>query len=71
MSDPTPETMFRLTMRNPVITPVFIICNAYESGIGHGLQRDQAANPYTPGTAEYEAYDIGYEQGAYRALRRD
>jgi hypothetical protein len=54
-----------------VISPVFIVCNAYESGVGHGLQRDGAVNPYTPLTNEWEAYAIGYDEGAKRVARRD
>ena len=41
---------------------VFRICDAYESGLGHGLKCDGAANPYTH-AAEREAYDIGYQRG--------
>lgn len=40
----------------------FRICDAYESGLGHGLKCDGAVNPYTHG-AEREAYDIGYRRG--------
>ena len=41
---------------------VFRICDAYESGLGHGLKCDGTANPYAH-AAEREAYDIGYRQG--------
>jgi hypothetical protein len=50
-----------------VITPVFELCNAYESGFGHGLQKDDAVSPYPPRTQKAEAYQIGYEEGARRA----
>lgn len=46
---------------------VFAICDAYESGIGHGLKRDGLANPYKLGSHEHRAYDIGYEEGAKRS----
>ena len=46
-----------------VITPVFVICNAYESGYGHGMQADKLLNPYSLGSNEYEAYSIGYSEG--------
>jgi len=45
------------------ISKVYIICNAYESGVGHGLQGDNLPNPYDPLSDEYEAYDIGYKEG--------
>lgn len=53
-----------------VITRVFIICNAYESGYGHGLERDELPNPYSEGSEEHEAYAIGYNAGATAAARR-
>lgn len=52
--------------RPSTITPVFVICNAYESGFGHGLEDDKLVNPYTEGTNEREAYDIGYDEGKSR-----
>lgn len=42
------------------------ICNAYESGVGHGVKADQCINPHPKGSEEYEAYDIGYEEGYER-----
>jgi hypothetical protein len=42
------------------ITRVVILCNAYESGFGHGLQGDGLPNPYTRGSEEWEAYQEGY-----------
>lgn len=49
------------------ITEVYMICNAYESGIGHGLQRDGVCNPKNPGSKEYEAWKIGYAEGIDRS----
>jgi hypothetical protein len=40
-----------------------MICNAYESGVGHGFQHDRLPNPFREGTDECEAYDIGYGEG--------
>lgn len=45
------------------ISKVFMICNAYESGVGHGLQDDKLCNPFPKDTDEHEAYDIGVEEG--------
>jgi len=48
---------------------IFGICDAYESGIGHGLQQDGLDLSRTPhGDPEHgEAYQIGYELGVERA----
>jgi hypothetical protein len=48
------------------ITEVFEICNAYESGFGHGYQMDNLINPFKPDSKLYEAYDIGYQEGEER-----
>ncbi len=44
---------------------VFMICNSYESGFGHGLANDGLDLSKTPhGDPEQgEAYQIGYEAG--------
>lgn len=44
---------------------VFMICNSYESGFGHGLANDGLDLSKTPhGDPEHgEAYQIGYEAG--------
>lgn len=52
------------------ISEVFMICDAYESGMGHGLQRDGLPNPYTPLGTLWEAYAIGYDLGSERAARK-
>ena len=50
-----------------MVSKVYMICNAYESGYGHGLDgKDDYCNPYKEGTEEYEAYAIGRDQGAER-----
>lgn len=52
-----------------VITPVFMICVAYESGFGHGRDHDNLPNPYSEGTEEHEAYKVGYDEGYDRRWR--
>ena len=44
---------------------VFMICNAYESGFGHGLANDGLDRSKTPHSDPElgEAYQLGYEQG--------
>jgi len=45
------------------------ICVAYESGVGFGAAPGdlQRLNPFMPGTDEFEAWAIGYGEGAKRA----
>lgn len=38
------------------------ICEAYESGFGHGLKKDGLDNPYFTPVLKH-AYDYGYERG--------
>jgi len=45
------------------VSEVFIICNAYESGVGNGYRSTGAINPYGKNTNEHEAYELGYMQG--------
>lgn len=50
-----------------MVSKVYMICNAYESGYGHGLDgKDDYPNPYSEGTEEHEAYAIGRREGAQR-----
>lgn len=53
-----------------MISEVFMICDAYESGIGHGLQRDGLINPYDKMSKLHEAYKIGYELGVQRTAQQ-
>jgi hypothetical protein len=49
---------------------IFAICDAYESGIGHGLQRDGHKSGAIFGNPEHgEAYEIGYAEGEQRATK--
>jgi len=50
-----------------VITDVFMVCNAYESGVGQGMKRSGYKNPYQPGSDEHEAWKIGYDFGVERS----
>lgn len=45
------------------ITKVFMICNAYESGYGHGFNADGKDGSYYSDPDLNEAYKYGYEQG--------
>lgn len=50
-----------------MVSKVYMICNAYESGYGHGLDgKDDYCNPFKEGTDEFEAYAIGRVEGAER-----
>ena len=46
-----------------MVSDVYIICMAYESGVGHGFQNDNLINPYKEGTDPYEAYEYGVAEG--------
>lgn len=50
---------------------VFMICNSYESGYGHGLANDGLDLSKTPHAdpEQGEAYQIGYEEGCAAARR--
>ena len=53
---------------------IYMLCNAYESGVGHGLQQDghDSKNGTLYASKDLnEAYQIGYEFGVVRALRRE
>jgi hypothetical protein len=50
-----------------MVSKVYMICNAYESGYGHGLDgQDDYCNPYKESTDEHEAYAIGRDEGSKR-----
>lgn len=55
--------------RNPV--DVFVICDAYESGIGHGLQNDglKYGRSYFASKEAADAYELGYEKGQENAAK--
>jgi len=47
---------------------VFKICDAYESGYGHGQKDDKLPNPYRVDSDEFYAYNIGYELGREKQI---
>lgn len=48
-----------------MVSKVYMICNAYESGYGHGLDgKDDYCNPFKEGTDEREAYAVGRDAGS-------
>lgn len=49
------------------VSKVFMICNAYESGYGHGLNMDGKNGKYFSDPEHNEAYQIGYKEGFERA----
>ena len=55
------------------ISKVFMICNAYESGVGHGHQMDGLANPFDSKISPecHEAYEIGYQFGVNSKTKED
>lgn len=53
---------------------VYVICNAYESGVGHGWQNDghdNADNSLYDDAELNEAYQIGYKEGNERFHNQD
>lgn len=44
-----------------LIDNVFSICNAYESGYGHGYDKRGLPNPWETGSDEYLAWGYGYD----------
>lgn len=51
---------------------VFMICVAYEQGMGSGLQRNGVSNPYAKAAAEeHEAWSVGYSEGEDIANRAE
>lgn len=51
------------------ISEVFMICDAYENGIGQGLEGSQYLNPYDSISKLHEAYKIGFDLGVERTAR--
>ena len=46
-----------------MVSKTYEICNAYESGYGHGYQRDGKNGDYFTDDKLNEAYKIGYDAG--------
>lgn len=54
------------------VSRVFEICNAYESGVGHGVQRDEHTGEGIFNDSELtEAYKLGYGEGSQQAVKAD
>lgn len=49
------------------VSKVFEICNAYESGVGHGVEKDGKSEPPFSDKDLNEAYVIGYGAGTEMA----
>lgn len=47
---------------------VFEICNAYESGFGHGYDNDDRYGDFYADPDLNEAYKIGYQEGMSRCV---
>lgn len=53
-------------LKKPIISDVYMICDAYESGIGHGLKKDghdDRQGDLFSNPLHGEAYRIGYKRG--------
>jgi len=53
------------------ISKVYTICNAYESGYGHGYNNDGKNDDYYTDPELNEAYHIGYEEGVCKRTLDD
>lgn len=54
-----------------MVSKVYMICFAYEQGMGSGLKRNGVSNPYKPSSDEHEAWGIGYSEGEKRAVEEE
>lgn len=50
-----------------MVSKVFMVCDAYESGMGHGLKQDGLSTVRYDDPELSEAYSLGYEAGDERA----
>ncbi len=51
-----------------MVSRIFMICDAYESGIGHGLQQDKHSSGEYFDIDLNKAYEIGYRLGEERKI---
>lgn len=56
-------------LKKTAISEVYMLCDAYESGIGHGLKGDGKDGSYYADPRFSEAYRVGYKFGEARAKR--
>jgi len=47
------------------------ICNAYESGYGHGYDQRNLTNPYCHGSYDWQGWEYGYSEGNRKRQRHD
>lgn len=60
----------KYTEPKPVISDVFFICDAYESGFGHGAKNDGLNDGSIFADSRHgEAYELGYSEGLKRSKR--
>lgn len=55
-------TLTEIIMGGYMVSRVAQVCDAYESGIGHGMKNDGLPAPYND-VELIEAYQIGYKMG--------
>jgi hypothetical protein len=53
------------------IEEIWMICNAYESGYGHGYDRRGLTNPYKGGTDQRKGWDYGFSEGEKKRMRHE
>lgn len=54
------------------VSKVFMICDAYESGVGKGMSHSKfKEGPFARGSDEQEAYKIGYVWGENKAKKHE
>ncbi len=58
---PLPPIFYLITVFNMAISRIYMICNAYESGVGHGVKDDKLPNPFEKDTFE-QHYDAGSQK---------
>jgi len=47
-----------------------MICNAYESGYGHGYDDRKMNNPHEGGTIQWKAWNYGYISGNKKQIAK-
>jgi hypothetical protein len=48
---------------------IIILCDAYESGYGRGVNNRDYFNPYNKGSDDWEAWDYGYSEGKRKSKK--
>ena len=60
-----------MSIRETIKEEVFYICNAYESGYGHGWDSRGLPNPYKKDSDEWQAWQYGYEEAERKRERKE